>query len=43
MRLYAVACDVLARPVYLCAARSPHVVDIRLFERGEPANAIEVT
>jgi hypothetical protein len=34
MRLYAVACDVLARPVYLCAARSPHVVDIRLFERG---------
>ena len=34
MRLYAVACDVLARPVYLCAARSPHVVDLRLFERG---------
>jgi hypothetical protein len=34
MRLYAIACDVLARPVYLCAARSPHVVDIRLFERG---------
>jgi hypothetical protein len=34
MRLYAVACDVLARPVYLCAARSPHVVDVRLFERG---------
>jgi hypothetical protein len=34
MRLYAVACDVVARPVYLCAARSPHVVDLRLFERG---------
>jgi Protein of unknown function (DUF1638) len=34
MRLYAIACDVVARPVYLCAARSPHVVDIRLFERG---------
>jgi len=34
MRLYAIACDVLARPVYLCAARSPHVVDVRLFERG---------
>lgn len=34
MRLYAIACDVLARPVYLSAARSPHVVDIRLFERG---------
>ncbi len=41
MRLYAIACDVVARPVYLCAARSPHVVDIRLFERGlhnEPRN-----
>ena len=41
MRLYAVACDVVARPIYLCAARSPHVVDVRLFERGlhnEPAN-----
>lgn len=34
MRLYAIACDVVARPVYLCAARSPHVVDVRLFERG---------
>ena len=34
MRLYAIAGDVLARPVYLCAARSPHVVDIRMFERG---------
>jgi len=34
MRLYAIACDVLARPVYLCAARSPQVVDIRMFERG---------
>ena len=41
MRLYAIACDVVARPVYLCAARSPHVVDVRLFERGlhnEPKN-----
>ena len=34
MRLYVIACDVVARPVYLCAARSPHVVDVRLFERG---------
>jgi hypothetical protein len=34
MRLYAIACDVLARPVYLCAARSPHVVDLHMFERG---------
>lgn len=34
MRLKCIACDVLARPVYLCAARSPHVVDIDLLERG---------
>lgn len=34
MKLLVIACDVLARPVYLCAARSPHVVDIRLFARG---------
>jgi len=34
MRLHAIACDVMARPVYLCAARSPHVVDVTLFERG---------
>jgi hypothetical protein len=34
MRLHAIACDVLARPVYLCAARSPQVVDITLFRRG---------
>jgi hypothetical protein len=41
MRLYAIACDVIARPIYLCAARSPHVVDVRLFQRGlhnEPRN-----
>jgi len=34
MRLHAIACDVLARPVYLCAARSPHVVDLTLLRRG---------
>ena len=34
MRLHLIACDVVARPVYLCAARSPHVVDITLFKRG---------
>ena len=34
MKLLVIACDVLARPVYLCAARSPHVVDVRLFARG---------
>jgi Protein of unknown function (DUF1638) len=34
MRLYLVTCDILARPAYLCAARSPHVVDVRMFARG---------
>jgi hypothetical protein len=34
MRLHAIACDVLARPVYLGAARSPHVVDVTLLRRG---------
>ena len=34
MHLMCLACDVLARPVYLCAARSPHIVDIELFRRG---------
>ena len=41
MHLMCLACDVLARPVYLCAARSPHIVDIELFPRGlhnEPAD-----
>ena len=33
-RLLVIACDVVARPVYLCAARSPHVVDLRLLARG---------
>lgn len=34
MRIHAIACDVMARPVYLCAARSPHSVDVTLFARG---------
>ena len=34
MRLKCLACDVLARPLYLNAARSPHIVDIELFPRG---------
>ncbi len=34
MRLLALTCEVLARSVYLCAARSPHVVDVRLNHRG---------
>ena len=41
MRLFCLSCEVLARPVYLCAARSPHIVDIELFAKGlhnEPAD-----
>jgi hypothetical protein len=34
VKLHAIACDILARPVYLCAARSPHVVDVTLLRRG---------
>ena len=33
LRLRAVSCEVLARPVYLFAARSPHVVDVTLLRR----------
>ena len=41
MKLYCLACEVLARPLYLSAARSPHIVDIQLIQRGlhnQPAN-----
>jgi hypothetical protein len=41
MRLMCLSCEVLARPLYLSAARSPHIVDIELFRRGlhnEPAD-----
>jgi hypothetical protein len=34
MKLKCLACDVLARPLYLAAAHSPHIVDIELFPRG---------
>lgn len=34
MRLKALICEVLAREAYYCAAKSPHVVDIELFEKG---------
>jgi hypothetical protein len=34
MRIVALTCEVLARPVYLSAARSPSVVDVRLNRRG---------
>jgi hypothetical protein len=41
VRLLCLSCEVLARPLYLCAARSPHIVDIELFAKGlhnEPAD-----
>jgi len=31
MRLKCLTCEALARPVYFCAARSPHIVDVELF------------
>ncbi len=34
MRLKCLGCEVLARELYFCAARSPHVVDIELFQQG---------
>jgi hypothetical protein len=34
MRLRCLGCEVLAREIYLCAAHSPHVVDVELFRRG---------
>ena len=34
MRLKCLGCEVLARAIYLCAAQSPHLVDVVLLERG---------
>ena len=34
MRLKCLGCEALARIIYLCAARSPHIVDIELFQIG---------
>ena len=44
MRLKCIGCDALARTIYLCAAQSPHVVDVALFRLGlhvEPADLRE--
>jgi hypothetical protein len=35
MRLKCIACEVLARPIYLCAARSAHIVDIELVSKAQ--------
>ena len=34
MRLKCITCDALTRSVYLCAALSPHIVDVELLPRG---------
>ena len=34
MRLKCLGCDALARPIYLCAAQSPHIVDVTLQRLG---------
>ena len=34
MRLKCISCESLARLAYLCAARSPHIVDVELVQRG---------
>jgi hypothetical protein len=34
MKLRCITCDALSRPSYLCAAFSPHIVDIELLPRG---------
>lgn len=39
MKIRAITCDALARPVYWCAAQSPHIVDVELLRfglHGEP-------
>ena len=34
MRLKCIGCEVLARGLYFCAARTPHIVDLELVEKG---------
>ncbi len=34
MKLKCLGCEALARIVYLCAAQSPHIVDVELFQLG---------
>ena len=34
MKLKCLACEALAREAYLCAARSPHVVDVEVYRLG---------
>jgi hypothetical protein len=44
MRYLCITCEALARPVYYCAAQSPHVIDVELLKRGlhnQPLNLKE--
>ena len=34
MRIKCIGCDALARVIYLCAAQSPHLVDVTLYKLG---------
>ncbi|HVN52774.1 MAG TPA: DUF1638 domain-containing protein [Anaerolineaceae bacterium] len=34
MWIKCITCEALARPVYLCAAHSPHIIDVELLRRG---------
>jgi len=42
LRLICIGCEVLARPLYLCAAKSPHIVDIELVEKGLHEKPLEL-
>jgi hypothetical protein len=42
MRFKCITCEALARPVYLCAAHSPHIVDIELFKKGLHLNPADL-
>lgn len=42
MRLKCISCDALARLVYLCAAQSPHLVDVSLLGLGLHRNSADL-
>ena len=42
LRLRCIGCEVLARPLYLCAARSTHIVDIELVAKGLHDRPVEL-
>lgn len=42
MKLKCLSCDALARMVYACAAQSPHIVDVELFELGLHRNPADL-